>query len=79
MKNVVKISNVLYPVLIDGKWYVAERETGKIVYQTTFEVPNLVEMFCANMMGLRLSEARTVWNIEDQIICNIYALSQANL
>ena len=79
MKNVVQISNVLYPVLIDGKWLFAERETGKIVYQTTFEVSDLAKMFCANMMGLRLSEARTVWNIEDQIICNIYALSQANL
>ena len=78
MKNEVQISNVLYPVLIEGKWHIAERETGKIVYQTAFAVKSLAEMLCANMMGLRLNEARRLWNIEDKLICNVRAISKAS-
>lgn len=52
----------LTPVLVDGRWYVKDVASGEIAFQTSFTMKILAQMLCANMMGMRLDEARAYRN-----------------
>lgn len=63
----------LTPVLVNGRWYVKDLASGKIAFETSFTMKLLAEMLCANMMGLRLDEARVYWDSCQPQTCGVAA------
>ena len=59
----------LTPVLVDGRWYVKDMTSGKVAFGTSFTMELLAQMLCANMMGLRLDEARAYWDSSRSRTC----------
>ncbi len=73
MKKVRKKLCFLHPVLVGDRWYAAEYKSGKIVYETSFTMKCLAEMFCANMMGLKVNEARFLWELIEIVVYKVVA------
>lgn len=57
------VATIYRPVCIDGRWYAKNLNNGEISKNLSFENKMLSEMICANLMGLKASEARLLWLI----------------
>lgn len=67
MKNSTSKTNatIYRPECIEGRWYAKNLSTGEISDTLSFQLEMLSEMHCANLMGLRTNEAKSLWSMLD--------------